>query len=45
MTGWETLQAIGQPHRRLGNTFSYCSTGASVRVEFNGAGRVARVVS
>jgi hypothetical protein len=45
MSSWATLQAIGQPSRRLGSTFTYCSTGGTVRVEFDAAGRVARVVS
>ena len=44
MSSWATLQAIGQPSRRLGSTFTYCSTGGTVRVEFDTAGRVARVV-
>ena len=42
---WQALQAIGQPSRRLGSTFTYCSTGGTVRVEFDTAGRVTRVVS
>ena len=45
MTSWQTLQAIGQPDRRLGNTFSYCSTGGTTTVTFSDAGRVTRVTS
>ncbi len=44
MSSWATLQAVGQPSRRLGTTFDYCSTGGAVRVEFDQAGRVVRVV-
>ena len=38
MTSWQTLKAIGQPDRRLGNTFSYCSVGGTTTVTFS-AGR------
>ena len=35
MSTLATLQAVGQPNRRLGNTFSYCSTGGDAsRVRF-----------
>jgi hypothetical protein len=44
MTSWATLNAVGQPDRRLGSTFSYCSTGGKVTVQFNTAGKVTRVV-
>ncbi len=44
MTSWQTLTAVGQPDRRLGNTFSYCSTGGTVSVQFDSAGRVTKVV-
>jgi hypothetical protein len=43
MTSWQTLQAIGQPDRRLGSTFSYCSTSGKVSVRFDGAGKVVSV--
>ncbi|HSK33495.1 MAG TPA: hypothetical protein VK903_08425, partial [Propionicimonas sp.] len=43
MTSWQTLQAIGQPDRRLGSTFSYCSTGGKMSVRFDGAGKVTSV--
>ena len=29
MTAWATLNAVGQPDRRLGSTFTYCSTAAA----------------
>jgi hypothetical protein len=45
MTSWATLQAIGQPDRRLGNVFTYCSTGGTMKVDLDAAGRVVRVVS
>ena len=35
MTSWQTLQAVGQPDRRLGNTFTYCSTGGTMKVTFS----------
>jgi hypothetical protein len=44
MTSWATLQAIGQPSRRLDKTFSYCSTSGAMRVQFNDAGRVTQVL-
>lgn len=42
MTDWEVLRAVGQPDRRLGDTFRYCSTDGAVTVRFDGAGRVVR---
>ncbi|MEO7941785.1 MAG: hypothetical protein ABIR34_00145, partial [Marmoricola sp.] len=44
MTPWATLKAVGQPDRRLGTTFSYCSKSGTVKVEFNTGGRVVRVL-
>ena len=44
MTSWATLRAVGQPNRRLGETFSYCSTNGTVKVQFSRAGRVVKVV-
>ena len=44
MTSWATLRAAGQPNRRLGSTFSYCSKNGTVKVKFSGAGRVTKVV-
>ena len=44
MTGWATLNAVGQPDRRLGQHFSYCSTGGTVTVQFSSAGKVTQVV-
>jgi hypothetical protein len=43
MTSWQTLRAVGQPNRRLGSTFSYCSTGGTMQVQFSAAGRVVGV--
>jgi hypothetical protein len=44
MSAWATLNAVGQPDRRLGSTFSYCSSAGKVSVQFDGAGKVTRVV-
>ncbi len=44
MTSWATLRAAGQPNRRLGSTFSYCSRNGTVKVRFSSAGRVLRVL-
>jgi hypothetical protein len=44
MSTWATMVAIGQPSRRLGNSYSYCSTGGTVRVQFSTAGRVSQVL-
>ena len=43
MTDWSALQAVGQPDRRLGNTFSYCGRGGKVKVVFSSAGKVRAV--
>ncbi len=43
MSDWATLKAVGQPHRRLADRFTYCSTSGRVTVRFDGAGRVLRV--
>lgn len=43
MTPWSTLVAVGQPSRRLGHTFSYCTTTGSAHVYFGSTGRVSRV--
>ena len=43
MTAWQTLNAVGQPDRRLG-TFSYCSTGGRITVQFSAADKVTQVV-
>ena len=44
MSSWSTLKAVGQPDRRLGRTFSYCSTSGKVKVDFSASGKVVRVV-
>jgi hypothetical protein len=44
MTSWQTLTAVGQPDRRLGTTFSYCSTSGKVTVQFSSADKVVKVV-
>lgn len=43
MTPWGTLAAVGQPSRRLGRAFSYCTTTGSAHVYFGTDGRVSRV--
>lgn len=41
---WTVLNEVGQPHRRLGNTFSYCADrGRSVDVVFDDAGKLLSV--
>ena len=45
MTAWQTLEAAGQPDRRLGDTFRYCTTGGKATVTFSKAGRVTRVTA
>ena len=44
MTSWATLNAVGQPDRRLGSSFTYCSTGGTVTVQFSSTGKVTKVV-
>jgi hypothetical protein len=39
----QVLATVGQPHQRHGRTFSYCSTGGTLRVVFGGTGRVTQV--
>jgi hypothetical protein len=40
MTDWQVLQAVGQPDRRLGSTFTYCTAGGTTTVRFSPAGTV-----
>jgi hypothetical protein len=42
-TSWQTLNAIGQPDRRLGSTFSYCTSTGKATVTFSPAGKVTGV--
>lgn len=42
-TSWNVLRQVGQPNRRLGNSFTYCARGAAVKVTFNSRGRVTKV--
>ncbi|HET7684331.1 MAG TPA: hypothetical protein VFK34_11760 [Marmoricola sp.] len=42
LTTWQVLQRVGQPDRRLGNDFSYCSRNGGVTLTFTDAGRLAR---
>ena len=44
LTTWQVLTKVGQPNRRLGTDFLYCSTGGTVRVRFTQAGRLASAV-
>ena len=44
MTSWQTLNAVGQPDRRLGTSYSYCSTGGRITVQFSAADKVTKVV-
>jgi hypothetical protein len=43
MTSWQTLMAVGQPDRRLGTAFTYCSTSGKVTVQFSSADKVVKV--
>jgi hypothetical protein len=45
MTSWDTLRAVGQPDRRLGSSFTYCSTEGTTTVTFSPAGKVTQVAS
>ena len=40
MTSWATLRAAGQPDRRLGSTFTYCTTAGRATVHFDPSGHV-----
>lgn len=44
LTPWQTLTRAGQPDRRLGHTFSYCTTARRVTVRFGRGGRISRVL-
>jgi hypothetical protein len=37
---WQTLLKAGQPDRRLGKTFTYCTTGHKMRVTFTQSGKL-----
>ncbi len=41
MTPEQVLAVLGQPHTRIGRTFTYCGTGKSVTVRFSRSGKVA----
>lgn len=43
LTTWKTLTRVGQPDRRLGRTFRYCTTGARMKVTFTPKGRLSSV--
>jgi hypothetical protein len=45
MTPWQTLEAVGQPDRRLGDTFRYCTANGKATVTFSKAGLVTRVTT
>jgi hypothetical protein len=38
------LRAVGQPYRRLGATYTYCTTQGRAKVRFGTAGKVRKVV-
>jgi hypothetical protein len=40
---WKVVTTVGQPHRRLGQKFSYCAVHGKVTVNFTKAGKVASV--
>ena len=44
-TSWQTLTAAGQPDRRLGSRFSYCTTTGRATVTFSSSGKVTSVRS
>lgn len=37
---WTVVKAAGQPHRRLGQKFTYCTKGGPLTVNFSSAGKV-----
>ncbi len=43
MSDWDTLRAVGQPDRRLGNAFTYCGRGGKVTVKFSAGGKLRSV--
>ena len=40
---WSVVRTAGQPHRRLGQRFTYCTLGGPVTVSFTSSGKVASV--
>ncbi|MEI2714073.1 MAG: hypothetical protein V9G04_12480 [Nocardioides sp.] len=40
----DVLRAVGQPYRRLGATYTYCTTQGRAKVRFGTAGKVRKVV-
>jgi hypothetical protein len=42
---WSVIKTAGQPHRRLGQEFTYCSKGGPVTVNFTKGGKVSSVMA
>ena len=40
---WSVVKTLGQPHRRLGQKFSYCAKGGKVTVQLTKSGKVSSV--
>lgn len=40
---WSVVRTVGQPHRRLGQRFTYCTLGGPVAVNFTKSGKVLSV--
>lgn len=40
---WSVVKIVGQPHRRLGQKFTYCTKGGPVTVNFTKSGKVTSV--
>jgi hypothetical protein len=44
-SAWTVLRKAGQPHRRMGRTYSYCTTRGPVTLTFTAAGALRKVTS
>jgi hypothetical protein len=44
-SAWTVLRKAGQPHRRMGRTYSYCTTREPVTLTFTAAGALRKVTS
>lgn len=43
LSAWQVLERVGQPHRRVGDEYTFCSKGGSVVATFTKGGRLAGV--
>jgi hypothetical protein len=43
MTPEQVLAKLGQPHNRVGGSFSYCAAGRTATLRFSNVGRLSKI--